>query len=93
MAGGITNGKKDGLVLCPSLLKGFLTPRVPVHRIIGVLEEVGTDLVYQSIESLILVFFALLGFNPDRQFNRLLLVRLIHKLNVLLWGKETFFSL
>jgi hypothetical protein len=41
MAGGIADGEKDGLVFARGFLKGFLAPRVPVHRVVGVLKKVG----------------------------------------------------
>ena len=41
MAGGITDGEKDWLVGLLGGLEGFLAPRVPVHRVMRVLKEVG----------------------------------------------------
>ena len=40
MAGRVTDRKKDGLVLGASLGEGVLAPRIPVDRVLGVLEEV-----------------------------------------------------
>jgi hypothetical protein len=40
MASGVANGKKYQLVLVASFDKGLISPRVPVHRVGGVLKEV-----------------------------------------------------
>jgi hypothetical protein len=37
MAGGISNGKKNRFVFFLGLLKSLLSPRIPIHRIVGVL--------------------------------------------------------
>jgi hypothetical protein len=42
VAGGITDGKKDGFVLAPGLFKSGFAPRVPIYGIVGVLLKVGT---------------------------------------------------
>ena len=38
----IPDGKKDRLVLFAGLFEGFVAPRVPIHRIVSMQEEVGT---------------------------------------------------
>jgi hypothetical protein len=40
MAGGITDGEKDGLVILPGLTKGFFAPGIPVDGIFGMLKEI-----------------------------------------------------
>ena len=37
---GIPNGKKDRPVLCLCLLEGVITPGIPVHRVVGMLEKI-----------------------------------------------------
>ena len=49
VAGRVADAQQDGLVLVPGPLEGLLTPRVPVHGVVGVLEEVGAGLVYQAV--------------------------------------------
>src|SRR5437879_11907348 len=38
----VADGKKDRLVLFAGLFKGFVAPRIPIHRIVGMQEKVGT---------------------------------------------------
>ena len=45
VAGRIANAEKDGLVLALGALERFAAPRKPVHRIVGVLKQVGARLV------------------------------------------------
>ena len=45
MACGITDAQQDRFVLAPSALQRLLTPGIPVHGIIGVLQQVGAGLV------------------------------------------------
>src|SRR5690606_9916864 len=40
VAGGIADGQKDRLVLPLRLFKGLLAPGIPIHRIVGVLQEI-----------------------------------------------------
>ena len=49
MAGGVADGKEDGLVLGASFLEGLVAPGVPVHGIVGVLQKVGAGFVGESI--------------------------------------------
>jgi hypothetical protein len=49
MTGGVTDGNEDGFVLFFGPLESVLTPGVPVHRIVGVLEEVRTLFVDQPV--------------------------------------------
>src|SRR5580704_2353881 len=49
MARGIADRKKDRLVLAPRFFKRFGAPRVPIHGIMGVLEQVGTLLVCKLV--------------------------------------------
>jgi hypothetical protein len=45
VAGGVADAEKDRLIFLPGLLKGLLSPRVPVNRVVGVLQEIRTALV------------------------------------------------
>ena len=38
VTGGIADGKEDGPVFCFCFFKGFITPGIPVHWIIGVFQ-------------------------------------------------------
>jgi len=49
VAGGVTDGKEDGLIFFSGLLKGSLTPGIPVDRIMSVLKEVRAFLAYEGI--------------------------------------------
>jgi hypothetical protein len=49
VTGGIANGKEDGLVLAASFFKRLVSPRIPVHRIVGVLEEVRALFVDETV--------------------------------------------
>jgi hypothetical protein len=49
VAGGITYGKEDGLIFLLCFLKSLLPPGIPIHRIIGMLQQVGTFLKQQPI--------------------------------------------
>ena len=49
VAGRIADAQQDGLVLGLGPLQGLLAPGVPVHGIIGVLQEVGAGLVNQAV--------------------------------------------
>jgi hypothetical protein len=52
MAGGIAHGKENGFVFlfCPP--EGFVTPRIPVHGVSGMLNKVRTLLVKETIRNL-----------------------------------------
>ena len=41
VAGGVTDGEEDGLLLPARSLKGFLSPRVPCHWVRRMLEQIG----------------------------------------------------
>ena len=49
VAGGVADGKEDGLVFAARLFERFVAPGIPVHGIVGVLEQVGTLLLGQTI--------------------------------------------
>ena len=49
VAGRIADGEENGLVLLPSPGQGFLPPWVPIHRVLGVLKEVGAGFLGQSV--------------------------------------------
>ena len=49
MTGGIANGQQDGPVLGAGKVEGFLAPRVPVNRIVLVLQEIGAGFLRQEI--------------------------------------------
>jgi hypothetical protein len=46
VAGRITDGKKDGLILQPYFGKRFLTPGIPIHRILRMLQQVGAFFIF-----------------------------------------------
>ena len=49
VAGGVADGQQDGLVLIPRPLKRSLVPGQPVHRVVGVLQQVGTGFVGELV--------------------------------------------
>ena len=49
VAGGVANAEKDGLVLGPRSLQRSLSPGIPIHRVVSVLEQVRAGLVDQVI--------------------------------------------
>ena len=49
VASGVADGEKDRLVLCPRPLEGLVSPRVPVDRVIRVLEEVRARLSGEAV--------------------------------------------
>ena len=49
VAGGISNGKEDGLILLPCSAEGLVTPGVPLNGIPCMLEEIGTLLFDQTV--------------------------------------------
>src|ERR1017187_997712 len=49
VAGRIADRKENRLVLAPGLFKGLRTPRVPVHWIAGVLQQVRALFVGQAV--------------------------------------------
>src|SRR6185503_5828816 len=48
----VADGQEDGLVFPPRALEGLVTPREPVNRIVGVLLQVRTSFVRESIHPL-----------------------------------------
>jgi hypothetical protein len=52
VTGRVADAEKDRLVLGPSLLQRLLAPGVPVHRIVGVLEQVWAGFVYKMARQL-----------------------------------------
>ena len=58
VAGGIADGEKDWLVLLLRLVKGFLTPWKPIHRVVRVLLEVGRFFLGEAVGK-----FMFLGFH------------------------------
>jgi len=60
MARGIANTEKDRFMLFFGTCKRFFSPGVPVDRIVGMLEQVGTSFVYEGVwSSFFLIKFAL----------------------------------
>lgn len=53
MAGGVANGEEYGFILLPGALKGFCCPWVPINGVVGVLAEVETLFVCQSVRHLL----------------------------------------
>ena len=49
VAGGIADAEQDGLVLIPRPPQRLRAPRIPVHGVVGVLEQVGAGLVNQAV--------------------------------------------
>jgi hypothetical protein len=49
VAGGVADAEEDRTVQLLRLLEGFFTPRVPVHRVVSVLLEVGAGFQQQAI--------------------------------------------
>ena len=49
VAGGVADGKEDGLVLQARFLEGRLAPGIPIHGIVGVLQQIGTLLLGQAV--------------------------------------------
>ena len=49
MARCITHAQKDGLVLAPRRLERRCPPRLPVHRIVLVLQQVGAGLLSEGV--------------------------------------------
>jgi hypothetical protein len=49
MASGVADGEKDWLVLLPCQAKSLFRPGMPVHRVVSVLQEVGTFLGDQAV--------------------------------------------
>ena len=49
VTGGITDREKDRFVLPARFREGFFAPRVPVHRIVRVLEKIWRLLVRQAV--------------------------------------------
>jgi len=49
MAGGVSDGKKDRAIFRPGPVERLITPWVPVHRIVGVLAEVGGRFLSKAV--------------------------------------------
>jgi len=49
MAGRIPNADQNRFVFCFCTLQGFFAPRIPIDRVVGVLEEVRASFVDESI--------------------------------------------
>src|SRR4029079_18698939 len=58
----VADGEEDRLVLLLGLGKGLRTPGVPVHRVVGMLQEVGTLLLGESVRVAVLHFLLVDGF-------------------------------
>ena len=52
VAGGVADAQQDGLVLAPRFFEGIVAPRVPVDRVVRVLEQIGALLVNQAVGAL-----------------------------------------
>ena len=50
MAGGVAHREQDGLVLGARQREGHFTPRMPIHRILRMLQEIGARLAGKSIQ-------------------------------------------
>ncbi len=49
VAGGVSDAQQDRLVLGPGAGQGLLAPGMPVHRVVGVLEQVGAGGVNEAV--------------------------------------------
>ena len=49
VAGGVSDRQEDGFVIVPGARERLLAPRVPVHRVVRVLEEVGARLSHEVV--------------------------------------------
>jgi len=49
MTGGVSDAQEDGLIFHPGFGQRFFSPRMPVYRVVGVLEEIGGCFVYKMI--------------------------------------------
>src|ERR1022692_2723726 len=49
VAGGVADGKEDGLVLNTRRLESLFTPGIPIHRVVSVLQQIGTLLLSQTV--------------------------------------------
>jgi hypothetical protein len=49
VAGTVTNTEQNRFVFGLRALKGFVTPGIPVHRVIGVLAEVGAGFMLEAV--------------------------------------------
>ena len=49
VAGGIADRKKNRLVLARRRFKRFIAPRIPIHRVVGVLQKIGTLFVRETV--------------------------------------------
>ena len=61
----VPDREQDGTVLAAGLLQGLVPPRVPVHRVVGVLQEVGTGLVGQPVGAAFDRFCHSASFSPE----------------------------
>jgi hypothetical protein len=59
MTGSISNAQKDWPVLISCLLQRFLTPGVPGHWIVGMLEQIGAGLVFEFVRHTIFPMVAI----------------------------------
>jgi hypothetical protein len=53
VAGGVADAEQDGLVLAARLFDGLVAPRIPVHRVVRVLQQVRTRLVGEPVGVLV----------------------------------------
>ena len=49
MAGGIADGEQNRSIQLRRLGQGLRSPGIPIHRVIGMLQEIGTGLLYEAI--------------------------------------------
>jgi len=49
VAGGISDAHQNGLVFLSGFLNSFVSPGIPVNRVVGVLEQVGAAFVNEFI--------------------------------------------
>ena len=66
VTGGITDGEKNRFVLFAGKVKCVFRPGVPVDRVIGVLQKIGTFFMYELIGSHCLFLFVCIATNLKR---------------------------
>ena len=85
VAGGVTNTEEDGLILLPGPAQRFLAPRVPIDRVVSMLQKIGTGLMDQPIR-ISRLFFHSLGFSciPGILYNSIMIDSPC-KFNIKMW--------
>ena len=56
VARGVAYAEENGFVFSFGFIEGFLTPRVPVYWVVGVLEKVRAFFIYQPVRLLFMIW-------------------------------------